>query len=86
MDHNEQNDFEFDLLLNGGSGEVQPAALDSHQGAVYKGFATVVGVYLFFFIESLLKFKFAKQAKVSKILHDSMSSKLIGQVISLFLI
>lgn len=31
---------------------------------VYKGLAAVLGVYVFFFVESMLKLNWAKEAKV----------------------
>ena len=40
----------------------------SHEMGVYKGLAAVLGVYVFFFVESMLKLNWAKEAKVKTII------------------
>lgn len=38
-----------------------------HRDGVYKGMAAVLGLYVFFVVESLLKLRHAKRAKVSHV-------------------
>jgi hypothetical protein len=64
--HEHDNDNEFDYIL----GHIKSTSLQNtspHLAAVYKGFAILLGIYVFFIIESLMKIKSKNKIKVRKI-------------------
>lgn len=67
-EHDDVSAFEFDSALSDKTYDPTEAARltkQQHRVDVYKGLAAVMGVYAFFLVESLLKLRHAKNAKVS---------------------